>query len=136
MVEKLTETDRKIYRYLLKKLSNGIQQDLISEELGISNQSVMRSLKKLEKLKLIKREPIMINNRKTYRVIVIKKKLDELIEDKERIIKSPISIDGFLDIPCMSCPYITSICYEGGYFDPRNCQWLINWIKSNIGNKN
>lgn len=131
LTNKLTELDKKIYKYLLKKGSNGVPQNILWREMGITSRDASRSLKKLETLKLVKREPIVFNGKKTYRIIAIKKKIDELVEEKKRVIKPLVSLNSLLDIPCMSCPYIMTICYEGGYYDPRNCQWLIDWIKNN-----
>lgn len=130
---KLTELDKKIYKYLVERNDEGIPQNVLWKELSLSSREVSRSLKKLEAMNLVRREPIIFNGRKTFRVVAIKKRVDDLLEDKERVLRPILSINGFLDIPCMACPYIFTICYEGGYYDPRSCPWLLEWVKSNVG---
>lgn len=133
MINKLNELDKKIYRYILLKGSKGALQSILCRELGITSREASKSIKKLETFKLIKREPVSYSGKRTYRIVATKKKINELVEEKTRVVKPTLSISDFLDIPCMSCPYIMSICYEGGYYDPRSCIWLREWVKSSTG---
>ncbi|MCD6300479.1 MAG: Lrp/AsnC family transcriptional regulator [Staphylothermus sp.] len=134
MPRKISELDRKIYYYVLERGEQGIPQNVLWKELGITSRDASRSLKKLEELGLVKREPIVYGGRKTFRVIAIPGALKEYEskEKKEEIIERPlIEIKKFIDIPCMYCPYIDA-CYEGGYYDPRICDWLSKWIVDNV----
>ncbi|MET1159839.1 MAG: winged helix-turn-helix transcriptional regulator [Thermoprotei archaeon] len=128
MPRRLTELDRKVFEYLLKKGDNGVPQNVLWKELGLTSRDASRSLKKLEEMGYVKREPIVVNGRRTYRVIPLKKSIEELEEKKEIIVKPILSLDGFTMIPCMYCPYIDQ-CYEGGYYDPTQCDLLINWVR-------
>jgi len=129
---KITELDKKIYKYLLKKGKEGVPQNVLWKELKISSRDASRSLKKLEELGFVKRKPIVYNGRRTFRVYIVKgKKLENLTGEKTIINRPTISIDGFTEIPCMYCPYI-DMCYEGGFYDPTNCDLIMKWIKENI----
>ncbi|OYT39244.1 MAG: AsnC family transcriptional regulator [Desulfurococcales archaeon ex4484_58] len=132
MPRKITELDKKIYKYLLKKGKEGVPQNVLWKELKISSRDASRSLKKLEELGFVKRKPIVYNGRRTFRVYIVKgKKLENLTGEKTIINRPTISIDGFTEIPCMYCPYI-DMCYEGGFYDPTNCDLIMKWIKENI----
>ncbi len=131
MPRRISDLDKQVYKYALKFGKKGIPQNVLWKELGITSRDASRSLKKLEELGLVKRIPIVYNGRKTFRIIAIPKPLEEFEEKKEKIIERPlINLEKFLDIPCMTCPYINR-CYIGGYYDPIICDWLTDWIKKN-----
>ncbi len=130
MPRKITDLDKKVHRYLVKKGKEGVPQNVLWKELKISSRDASRSLKKLEELGYVKREPIVYNGRKTFRVVALKKRLDTG-RKREKIITRPlISMNGFSSIPCMYCPFI-EMCYEGGFYDPTNCEVLMKWVKEN-----
>ncbi len=135
MPYKLTELDKKIYKYLLKKGKKGVPQNVLWKELGITSRDASRSLKKLEALGLVKRESIVYEGRRTFLVKPVKKKLKEIFGETKTITKPLISLNGFLEIPCMYCPYINTLCYEGGYYDPRHCEILMRWVKEKVTSK-
>ncbi len=130
MATKLNETDIKIYKYILKKHPDGIRQNDLWKKLKTTSRVVSRSLKKLEKLGYVKRTPVIHNGRHTYFVVAIPKPLPT--ERKTRIRRVRINFKQYTDIPCMYCPYIDKQCYEGGFYDPRTCDWLTEWILENI----
>lgn len=131
MPRRLSELDKKIYKYALKFGKKGVPQNVLWKELGITSRDASRSLKKLEELGFVERIPIVHNGRKTFRIIAILKPLEELEEKKEKIIERPLlDIKKFLDIPCLTCPFINR-CYEGGYYDPVICDWMTNWLEKN-----
>jgi DNA-binding Lrp family transcriptional regulator len=132
MPYKITELDKKIFEYLLKKGRKGVPQNVLWKELGITSRDASRSLKKLEALGIVKRKEIVYEGRKTFLVKLVKKDLNALSSEQKTVEKPVINFKKFLDIPCMYCPYIDTLCYEGGYYDPRNCEILFNWIKEKI----
>lgn len=129
MPYKLTELDKKIYKYLLTKKKKGVPQNVLWKELGITSRDASRSLKKLEALGLVKRESIVYEGRRTFLVKPVKKKLEEVFAEEKRISRPVLSLNGFIEIPCMYCPHINTLCYEGGYYDPRYCDLLITWVR-------
>ncbi len=129
MAAKLNETDIKIYKFLLKH-PNGIRQNELWKTLKLTSRVASRSLKKLEKLGYVKRTPVVHNGRHTFLVKPIPKPLPT--EEKEKRKRSPIDFRKYVEIPCMYCPYLEKQCYEGGFYDPRTCDWLTEWISSNI----
>ncbi|RLG81080.1 MAG: AsnC family transcriptional regulator [Thermoprotei archaeon] len=133
MPRKVTELDKKIYEYLLDKGGKGVPQNILWKELNITSRDASRSLKKLEELGLVKREPIVYNGRRTFKVIAIRKSLEALKEPlrERRPQRTHILLDSFTEIPCMSCPYI-DMCYEGGYYDPTNCDLVLSWVKRSV----
>ncbi|ADI32302.1 helix-turn-helix transcriptional regulator [Staphylothermus hellenicus] len=135
MPRRLSELDKKIYKYALKFGKKGIPQNVLWKKLGITSRDASRSLKKLEELGFVERIPIVYNGRRTFRIIAIPKPIEEFVEKKEKIIEKPLlDIRKFLDIPCLSCPYIDK-CYEGGYYDPVICDWLTEWLEKEIAKR-
>jgi len=132
---KLSELDIKVYKYLLEKNEEGVPQNVLWKELGISSRDASRAVKKLESLGLVVREPITFKGHRTYLVKLVKK--DPSLISIESSVKTSTAFENiavlndFLGIPCMYCPYIFTSCYVGGYYDPRNCQWLAKWISEN-----
>jgi len=133
---KLSELDIKVYKYLLEKNEEGVPQNVLWKELGISSRDASRAVKKLESLGLIVREPITFKGRRTYLIKLVKKDPSLLsIEVPAKTSTAPENLavlNDFLEIPCMYCPYIFTSCYVGGYYDPRNCQWLARWIGEKV----
>jgi len=133
---KLSELDIKVYKYLLEKSGEGVPQNVLWKELGISSRDASRAVKKLESLGLVVREPITYEGRRTYLVKLVKK--DPSLISAESLVKTSTAsknlavLDDYLEIPCMYCPYISTSCYVGGYYDPRNCQWLAKWISEKV----
>jgi len=128
---KLTDIDKKILDYLAKR-RRGVPQNELWKKLKINSRDASRSLIKLESAGLIKREPIVHKGRRTYLVKPVKDKYEEILGIGGKIREDVIDFNGFLDIPCMYCPYIDNLCYEGGYYDPRTCELLYQWLRNNL----
>jgi DNA-binding Lrp family transcriptional regulator len=128
-------TAGKILEFLLENEGRDILQSDLWKELGLSSKDVSKILKKLEEEGLIKREPVVYKGRKTYKIMVLSDSL--LNSDKIGVTRSVGRylmrklVNEALDIPCLSCPYISK-CYEGGFYDPVNCQFLNEWILRNM----
>lgn len=131
MPRKITELDKKIYKYVMSKGEQGVPQNVLWKELKISSRDASRSLKKLEELGYVKRESIVHGGRRTFRIIALKKRIREEGERPRSIPRPLIHVDGFSEIPCMYCPYI-DMCYEGGYYDPTSCEWIYSWVREKV----
>jgi len=135
----LSELDIKVYKYLLEKNGEGVPQNVLWKDLGISSRDASRAVKKLESLGLVVREPITFEGHRTYLIKLVKKD-PSLISIESPVKTSTASeniavLNDYLEIPCMYCPYIYTSCYVGGYYDPRNCQWLAKWISEKVSKK-
>jgi DNA-binding Lrp family transcriptional regulator len=130
-------TADRILEFLLENEGRDILQSDLWKELGLSSKDVSKTLKKLEEEGLIKREPVVYKGRKTYKITVLSDSLLNL--DKIGVTRTrPVGrylvrklVNEALDIPCLSCPYINK-CYEGGFYDPVNCQFLNEWVLRNM----
>lgn len=118
----------KIVKYLVQNNANGAIQSEISKELGLSSSEVSRIIKKLEDDGLIRREPVVVRGHRTYKIF-LSKDGERLLARKALSERAVLwhEVEKALEVPCVSCPYI-NVCYEGGFYDPRLCPILSNWI--------
>ncbi len=125
----LTEIEKKVLALVKKHAKKGIYQSDLWKKLGISSREASRVLKRLEEKGYIKRVEAVKDGRRTFLLYPTKK---PVVEKKEEviIIKPRINYREFLDIPCMTCPYINK-CYPGGFNDPTTCPWMDEWIMRN-----
>lgn len=127
MTKSLNKHDIAILKYLAK-LKKPVYQNDIPKITGINLKIVTKSLYKLEKMSLVKRESAIHNKRRTYLVTVDPEKIARFLEEYGEPLETTSDI--FLsvsDVPCISCQNIQR-CYEGGFFDPIYCQYLWSYL--------
>lgn len=123
----LNKHDIAILKYLIR-LNKPVYQNDIPKATGMNLKVVTKSLYKLEKMGLVKRESAIHNKRRTYLVTIEPEKIKPILEEHGEILQSVTDV--FLsvsDIPCITCLNIQR-CYEGGFFDPVYCQYLWNYL--------
>ncbi|WP_440059871.1 MarR family transcriptional regulator [Thermogladius sp. 4427co] len=128
--------DEKILEFLIENEGRDIIQSEISKTLGLNSKEVSRVIKKLEDEGLIQREPLVYKGRRTYRIIVNIHNITEQGKTSlyATIVKRKLVeniVQEVVEIPCVYCPYINR-CYEGGFYDPTNCQFINEWFKTRI----
>ena len=101
------------------KNNKGILQSDLWKMLGLDSREGSRVVLRLVKKGLVKRRPVIINGRKTYRLYPVE------ITEMASIIIDLVSI---LDIPCTVCPYIDQ-CGPGNYYDPASCTLMSEWLR-------
>lgn len=130
MVSSLNKYDVEILKFLYKA-DKPVYQNEIPTLINLDSKAVSKSLYKLEKLKLVSREPVVHNKRRTYIVKVDKEKVLEVLESiGELPLTLSEAVASIINIPCIKCPYVKR-CYEGGFYDPTRCQLLIKFVKEN-----
>jgi chemotaxis protein histidine kinase CheA len=125
--EQLTEeqiTDFQIHKTDMDKLinhiceivatygNNGIHQSDLWKKLKLTSRDGSRLALKLERMGLITREKILLKERWTYKLIII---------------KSPIGTDSLSGAPCLVCP-VESKCSLDGDISPKTCQFIEDWV--------
>lgn len=116
-----------IYRNMNSKV---IYQNELSKELNLDPKIVSKSLIRLEKMKIISREPVLHNGRKTYVIKADKNLVLKILEESgEDPLTISESLSKIMSVPCISCQYIYK-CYEGGFHDPVNCQYLTYYLRN------
>lgn len=134
----LNKNDIALLKWLYRQ-SKPVYQNDIPKLTKIDVKTITRSIYKLEKIGLVHREPVVNNKRKTYIVKIDNEKvLKKLEEQGESIFDIRELFIQLSEIPCITCPHIYR-CYEGGFYDPVHCQYLLDSISRNknpsTGNK-
>ncbi len=99
---------------------SGILQSDLWRRLGLDSREGSRLVLRLAKKGLIKREQVVVNGRRTYKIRYTTPPSMEL-----RLL---VSLDGVMDIPCFTCPYLGQ-CAPGNFNDPRTCPLLQRWLE-------
>ncbi|MEM4481829.1 MAG: MarR family winged helix-turn-helix transcriptional regulator [Desulfurococcaceae archaeon] len=129
----LNKYDIAILKWIYRADETIFQSDL-PKMIGLDAKVVTKSLYKLEKLGLVKREVVVHNKRKTYKIKANKETILRALEKGgETVLTLRELFERVIDLPCLSCQYI-SRCYEGGFYDPVYCQGLANYIDIKSGN--
>jgi len=100
--------------------SNGILQSELWRRLGLDSREGSRLVLRLAKKGLIRREQVVVNGRRTYRLRYTRPPSMEL-----RIL---VDLSDVMDIPCFTCPYLDQ-CGPGNFNDPRTCPILHSWLE-------
>ncbi|MCE4603791.1 MAG: MarR family transcriptional regulator [Aeropyrum sp.] len=106
----------------LIKRSSGILQSELWKRLGLDSREGSRIVLRLARKGIIRREQVVINGRKTYKLYPA-----EPSDRKE--IRLIVNISSILDIPCTICPYIDE-CGKGGFYSPETCKLIDEWMYS------
>ncbi|MEB2836397.1 MAG: Lrp/AsnC family transcriptional regulator [Desulfurococcales archaeon] len=100
--------------------STGILQSDLWRRLGLDSREGSRLVLRLAKKGLIRREQVVVNGRRTYRLRYTRPPSLEL--------KLKVDIEDVLDIPCFTCPFLGQ-CGPGNFNDPRTCPILQAWLE-------
>ena len=92
--------------------NNGIHQSDLWKKLKLTSRDGSRLALKLERMGLITREKILLKERWTYKLIIV---------------KSPIGTDSLGGAPCLVCP-VESKCSLDGEISPKTCQFIEDWV--------
>ena len=114
--QSLSDLENEVLKLVRDRGNKGITQSSLQEALGIDSRRISRAISKLVKKGLVKREPIVVNGRKTYR-IVHSYSLDDLV----------VSLDLVSKVPCFVCKYLQE-CSPGGRISPTACSLLEKWL--------
>jgi predicted DNA-binding transcriptional regulator len=98
----------------------GILQSDLWRRLGLDSREGSRLVLRLAKKGLIKREQVVVNGRRTYKIRYTTPPSLEL-----RLL---VNIEDVMDIPCFTCPYLSQ-CAPGNFNDPRTCPILQRWLE-------
>lgn len=96
-----------------------IQSDLWTL-LGIDSREGSRAVMKLVKSGLIRRVPANVKGRKTYKLIYIYKRLED--------VKLLIKLNPVMGVPCFLCKDLDK-CGLGSYFNPLICGKLTKFLQ-------
>lgn len=100
--------------------STGILQSDLWRRLGLDSREGSRLVLRLAKKGLIRREQVVVNGRRTYRLRYTRPPSLEL--------KLKVDIEDVLGIPCFTCPFLGQ-CGPGNFNDPRTCPILQAWLE-------
>lgn len=120
---KLMEDLEKSALSLIKKNKEGLLQSDLWKMLGLDSREGSRLVLRLTKKGLIRREQVMVNGRRTYRLFLV-----ESDSGGKSII---VDLSNVLDIPCTTCPYIES-CGPGNFYDPATCPLMDSWLEGKL----
>jgi DNA-binding MarR family transcriptional regulator len=112
-MERLTN---KICDVLAERESNGMFQSELWKKLKLTSRDGSRLALKLERMGTIYREKILDKGRWTYKLILK---------------KTPISTLSIENAPCLVCP-VEQKCSLEGEISPRNCQFIEDWVLSEM----
>ncbi|MCS7128014.1 MAG: MarR family transcriptional regulator [Sulfolobales archaeon] len=128
--EELSDVEKKALEVIANSGDAGIFQNDLWKLLGVNSRDTSRIVNKLLKRGLIVRKPAVNRGRRTYLLLISKKaaKPEKKVPMK---INLRIDLDRFIEIPCFNCPFIHK-CYIGGFYNPITCNWLEEWINSNV----
>ena len=112
-MEKFTH---KVCDILAEHESNGMIQSELWKKLKLTSRDGSRLALKLERAGIITREKTLEKGRWTYKLIIK---------------KTSISTTSIENAPCLICP-VEQKCSLEGEISPRTCQWIEEWVTTNI----
>jgi DNA-binding MarR family transcriptional regulator len=119
----LSEIEAKALEIIKESGEEGIYQHELWKRLGLDSREGSRLALRLLKKWLIVREPTVHKGRRTYKLFLAKR-------GKEKV-KLTVNMGSAIEVPCFSCKNLER-CHIGGFFDPRTCPLLRNWLNSKI----
>ncbi|RLE57706.1 MAG: hypothetical protein DRJ40_00370 [Thermoprotei archaeon] len=131
-MDTLTPIEERLLREIAKAGKEGVIQMELWRKLGIDSREGSKILARLEKKGFIKREPIKVNGRRTYRVYVVKGL--ELVTEKAptiEVVQLPTELEFLLEVPCFTCPQL-HVCGSLRGVNPENCPKLTAWLLSKV----
>jgi len=99
---------------MVQEAGEALQCD-IWKALNLSSREGSRITLRLERKGLVKREPVIYNKRKTYKIVPVQP-------------EAKVSLDDIVTCPCFSCPDIER-CAPGQPLSPGRCAALTKWLE-------
>lgn len=100
---------------LLQNTAGGLPQSTLLKSLGVDGKTVLKSLSKLEKRGIIKREPYQDGGKRTYKIILLKR-------------SQKVDLSDVIWASCTICPDLER-CGRGQPISPETCEKLTSAIK-------
>jgi DNA-binding transcriptional ArsR family regulator len=107
--------EERILSLLQNSGDDGVLQSTLSKSLGVDGKALSRSLSKLEKRGMIKREPYQDGGKRTYRIVLLKR-------------SQKVDLSDVLWVSCTVCPDLER-CGRGQPISPETCEKLTAAIK-------
>jgi len=102
----------KTYKLILERGKEGVLQSDLWKLLNLTSRDGSRLAIKLEKSGMVKRERVVKDGRRTYRL---------------RVVKRPIGIGSIYNAPCVTCPHMSK-CSVDSEVSPHTCPWIKIWV--------
>ena len=100
---------------MVREAGEALQCDLW-KALNVSSREGSRITLRLERKGLVRREPVIHNKRKTYKIVLVEK-------------GPKVNVDDVMGCPCFSCPDIER-CAPGQPISPGTCPALTRWLEA------
>ncbi len=126
-IQRLTPIERKILEEIAKAGDKGVIQRELWKKIGIDGREGVRYLNRLEKMGIIRREPIMIGKRRTYRIFLVK----EALRERKVEIEVEEEFAPLFDVPCFTCPHLEN-CDRGKEITSKTCKKLEAWLMRKV----
>lgn len=107
---------------LIRENSGSILQNELWKKLNLDSREGSRLVLRLLKKGLIRREEVMVNGRKTYRLFIV----EETGKRKNLVLK--VRLETVMKIPCFTCPILEE-CGHSELSSPQTCQLLDSWLQ-------
>lgn len=107
-------------RILRERGDEGIYQSELWKLLKVDSREGSRLALRLVKMGAARREPVVVNGRRTYRLVIV---------ECARRPRLSVKVDGLLDIPCFACSHLYR-CSTGNFYNPEACPLLTRWLMS------
>ena len=104
----------------LIKTNRGILQSDLWKRLGLDSREGSRIVLRLAKKGVIRREEVIVNGRRTYKLFPV----NPYEGRKARIL---VDISSILDLPCTLCPYLDQ-CGLNHFYNPPSCSMMDSWV--------
>ncbi len=111
--------ENKILEVIKMRGDEGIVQSELWSILNINGREGAKAVSKLVKAGLIRKVPIVVKGRRTYRLVFIGKQFNG--------VKLSIKLNPVASIPCFLCRDLER-CGLGGYFNPLSCNKLTMFL--------
>lgn len=110
---------------LIRENNGSMLQNELWKKLNLDSREGSRLVLRLLKKGLIRREEVMVNGRKTYRLYIV--------EDttRRKTLTLRVKLETAIEIPCFTCPILEE-CGHSDLSDPHSCQLLDSWLQKNF----
>ncbi|MCE4610920.1 MAG: Lrp/AsnC family transcriptional regulator [Desulfurococcales archaeon] len=118
MVRNIEVYERKALELI--KSNRGILQSELWKRLGLDSREGSRIVLRLERKGMIKREGVIVNGRRTYKLYYVGS-----VEAKR--VRVMIDLASILDLPCATCRFLPE-CGPEGVYSPYKCKLIEDWV--------
>ncbi len=104
----------------LIKNNKGILQSELWKRLGLDSREGSRIVLRLERKGVIKREGVIVNGRRTYKLYYIG-------SSEAKKVRILVDLSSILDLPCSTCQFLSQ-CGPHGVYSPYTCKLIEDWV--------